>query len=764
MLYLSDVTSQKASLTVAEELESFRLSVKICCADQAPDEDLRACQIRLAELNERVVANTPPRARRSRRKGGPVIDLPERWDMLGNRRLFAWQEECVSKWLQQNGTVKVVTGAGKTVLALAIMQQLQAQHRELRAAIVVPSIVLMEQWYEEIVRNSNLPEESVGRLGGGYSDSFAHGVRVLICVLKSAADKLEPLVEAAGIADDLLLVVDECHRAGSAEMSKVFRTKRKYNLGLSATPERDDPSAADDDATPAQIDYNLSLLGQALGPIIYNMTLNNADEMGLLPNFTVYHYGVPLSPEEKEKYENLSSEIHKLQDELRGSHDARSTKTSFFLQCQALARQEGPLARTAMRFIKLTADRKRVLYGAMNRRNAVLALIEHRLLAKPDARIIVFHESIEEVMSIYRDVAQATVNGIVIPAVVEHSRLPRNVRDEGIRLFRDGSAKVMVSARSLVEGFNVPRADVGIIAASSTSVRQRIQTLGRVLRRPIDGGDKQSEVHVVYCRGTTDESIYRKADWGQLTGVERNEYYLWDVASPRLPQHGPPVAPLPTEADIDPAKLVIGQEYPGEYEGAEYTCRSDGNVYSADNVMATHPQGIPELIKSFKGSFGRFKVTLHKRYILILRPLRDEDGDQAWETIYVGTLAEPFAFVTDNYSSPSTYAVGEEYPHGLVGKNVQELTFRKVQGRLAIMVASPRGSLIARGEDRAEDKNKGREHDELLIKIQGLAAKGHKIWKLFVTERNDVVFADAGCYRYITSLMHGIELPTRRGD
>ncbi|HBF99995.1 MAG TPA: hypothetical protein DDW87_00275, partial [Firmicutes bacterium] len=76
--------------------------------------------------------------------------------------LYDWQEECVEKWLEQKrGTIKVVTGAGKTILALAIIERLQAVDPQLRVAIVVPTIVLQEQWYKEILSRSNLPARMI---------------------------------------------------------------------------------------------------------------------------------------------------------------------------------------------------------------------------------------------------------------------------------------------------------------------------------------------------------------------------------------------------------------------------------------------------------------------------------------------------------------------------------------------------------------------------------------------------------------------------
>jgi hypothetical protein len=46
------------------------------------------------------------------------------------------------------------------------------------------------------------------------------------------------------------------------------------------------------------------------------------------------------------------------------------------------------------------------------------------------------------------------------------------MRAEALQLFREGTAQIIVSARSLIEGFNVPSADLGIVVAASSSVKE----------------------------------------------------------------------------------------------------------------------------------------------------------------------------------------------------------------------------------------------------------------------------------------------------
>ncbi len=74
---------------------------------------------------------------------GRAAGLPQAWQMTRKLGLHSWQESACEAWFRgdRRGTIKVVTGAGKTVVALAIIERLQRLDPELRVAIVVPTIV-----------------------------------------------------------------------------------------------------------------------------------------------------------------------------------------------------------------------------------------------------------------------------------------------------------------------------------------------------------------------------------------------------------------------------------------------------------------------------------------------------------------------------------------------------------------------------------------------------------------------------------------------
>lgn len=664
-----------------------------------------------------------------------VIPLPEKWEMLKKIKLRSWQKEVVDIWFKKKkGTIKVVTGAGKTILALAIIEKLQKQEKDLHVAIVVPTVVLLNQWYEEIKEKSNLPEDAIGFLGSGYEDNFNENQkRIIICVLKSAAKKLPNIVEEK-LGSKLLLVVDECHRAGAAEMRKVFKVNRKYELGLSATPERED-SEEEKKGIVFNGSYNDSLLGREIGPLIYEMSLKQAFDMGILPGFELRHYGLPLTMKERSKYDSISHSIKELNSKLKeqGRGKKINSDSDLWSWCQGLSKQEGRLGDLARLFVRKTRERKYLLYNAKARSDAVVDILKGELKNNPNSRAILFHERIEEVMNLHNRLLKKSIS-----VVAENSQLSDILRETSIDLFRRGIAKVIVSARSLIEGFNVPSADIGIIVASSTSVRQRIQTLGRVLRKTQVGGkEKKAVVYVLYMDNTTDEYIYEKTDWNKIIGAERNRYFFWDLQSDPEELKGPPRNPPILEEDIEEDILEEGEIYPGEYEGIEYSCDSRGNVFDAINRPAINPQGIPEKIFMIRKEYGRLKVTPQKKYVLLLKKISGN-----WQTCYVTKLVNDFNF--ERVDSP-----GEVF------------YFKKRRGRYLITKKHSHGELYARIGEKAEDKTKGKNALKIIDKIQEMQGRGIQINKFIINKDGQAKYLEKGELRNIITIKKGLEFPEK---
>jgi superfamily II DNA or RNA helicase len=666
------------------------------------------------------------------------VDLPKEWELTRGITLHSWQQQCVEGWFaaDKRGVIKVVTGAGKTMLALAIIEKLQRNSMPgLRVAIVVPTIVLLDQWREEFLARSNLPESAIGLLGAGQNAAFDHQTRILICVLNSAAKRLPALVDESGFGPSLLLVVDECHRAGAAEMQKVFQTNRAFSLGLSATPEResdedttDEPGDHSNEEACLPVEFENSVVGKELGPVIFELNYSEAIRLGVLPPFQISPYGLSLKPHESVKYERVSREIKDLRKELE-----RPGRRGLGLirWCRSPAGKSHP---AAARLMGLTSERKRLLFRMEARAEAVLRILREAFAENAETKAILFHESIDEVMRLF---LLLRAEGFTV--VAEHSEFPDQMRAASLRLFRAGAAQIIASARSLIEGFNVPSADVGIIVAASSSVRQRVQTLGRLLRKTqaVDGSEKHAVLNVLYASKTVDEMIYEKADWEHFVGAERNRYFLWpDVehAPPMLVEKAPRY-PAPDELSVDESALRPGETYPGNVDqGLACTRDSQGTIRTEEGrLIEPHPELFQVLKKSLK-SAGRFRITPARRFVLEL-----EKTGEAWRGIYLGKLSASVSPLEDPVEAhpDRDWQAGDSYPLA----HAFGRTFSVLQRDPRLIALKAKGRIrFVPSLDAIPDVAKRTALSRIQSVLKSAYAKGHRISKIAVTWNGHVVY------------------------
>jgi len=337
---------------------------------------------------------------------------PKKWRLIAKDvALHNWQSECLEKWLVRGkGTVKVATGGGKTIFALAVAQELQNRKEpDLRLAIVVPTIHLMHQWRSEL-KDANIPASSIGFMGEGRDLEESADFRILICVINSARDQLPLFVQNRNWSSKLLLVVDECHRANAEQAKKIFNASPRYTLGLSATPETD-PGHGENSADDA---YAKSEVGRGLGPIIFEFSLQESLDAGLLTPFEVWHIGLSFTNEEFAVYGKLSRDISELRKKLQIAHRHSRSKQGFLAWCQVQSKS-GVDEATA--FVGMTSERKRLVYRAKSRSDLALRILSLAMKDK-NKQAIVFHESIAEINDLFINALQKK-----LPVVLEHSKL-----------------------------------------------------------------------------------------------------------------------------------------------------------------------------------------------------------------------------------------------------------------------------------------------------------------------------------------------------
>ncbi len=345
-----------------------------------------------------------------------------------------YQDEALAAWrrAQGRGVVVLPTGAGKTVLALMAVAQLQA-----RTLVVVPTIDLLQQWRAALAERLGAPEEAIGQLGGGRRE-----LRPLTVSTYDSAS-----VRTRQLPDFGLLVVDEAHHLPAATYRRIARhVDAPYRLGLSATPERADGRHAD--------------LAALIGPEVYRRLPADLAADRHISTYRERRLYVDLSPAERLRYDHLMAEY-------RWYLSTRRIWTggaSFF---QDLVRRSGhdPAARRALR----AHQEARLI--ALNAEAKIARVAE--LLARHRAdNVLVFSE--------YNALVDQLSRRLCLPAITY--RTEARERQAILDHFRARRYTKLVTGRVLNEGVDVPDANVAIVVSGSSATREYIQRLGRVLR------------------------------------------------------------------------------------------------------------------------------------------------------------------------------------------------------------------------------------------------------------------------------------------
>lgn len=416
-------------------------------------------------------------------------------------QLYPWQEMCLKEWQkkQLHGIVNVVTGAGKTYLAMAAAEFLREQTApsRLRIKIVVPSASLLTQWVSAI-RNffdGTIARQDVGLYYGGQKDSPDR--LFMIYVINSARYSLaRHIVKDLEDGRTVFLIADECHRYTGGENQKIFDflpftkdcPERYASLGLSATPGLSRPE-------------NSSVLIPALGPEIFRYGIKEATEEETLCPYAAFHIALSFTPQERGEYEDLSVSLKKtFQNLVSRRPDLKGLGSSgFFQTLYQIAMEKGKYSHLARVYLSLAHKRKNLTRDADARIRCVIKLLG---LLDQTARIIIFGERIEQANHLYEKLDRLYPN----QAARCHSAMDPGARKLALERFRDGEVRILISCRALDEGIDVPSTDVGIVMSSASADRQRIQRLGRILRR--FEGKEIASLYYLYVEESSEEASY----------------------------------------------------------------------------------------------------------------------------------------------------------------------------------------------------------------------------------------------------------------
>ena len=411
-------------------------------------------------------------------KARKTFGNPEKSVVL--KKLMPHQKSVLQDWKDKGfrGIIDHVTGAGKTITAINAVREWIADGRP--ALIIVPSQILQKQWAEEISTEIGIQPLLVGGELGG-KDRWLHfladntrasqdfGPRITLATVASAAS--EAFTTRLQISDSLLVVADEVHTLGQSQcinlMSKI-ESKVGAALGLSATYER----FGDPDGT-SRIER---AFGNTLEP---KFQIADAIAAGRLVPYD-YHFGtVNLTPDEEERYEELSEKIRTL-----------------------IVREKGKSFSSFSGYLQnLIFSRAAILKGASGKTNFAKEIFRENY--RHGQNWLVYCDDTSQLNEV-----SEVLRSIDIQNDVYYDAMPGS-KSETLENFKTNGG-VLIAIKCLDEGVDIPSASHALILASSQNPREYIQRRGRVLRSNISSGKSHATIFDVVVTSSEDVPLNKQ--------------------------------------------------------------------------------------------------------------------------------------------------------------------------------------------------------------------------------------------------------------
>lgn len=346
-----------------------------------------------------------------------------------------YQEEALMAWRAAGyrGVVVLPTGGGKTFLGALAIADLT-----LWTLVVVPTIDLLRQWRAALAAALTLDPAAIGIVGGGERT-----VQPITIITYESAQLHPELLKRFG-----LLIFDECHHLPAPSYRQIAEGAfTPHRLGLSATPER--------------ADLEHLALAELIGPEVYRREPAALAADHYLAAYDERRLAVVLSAQERERYDAARA-IYR--DYVRRRRLVIASPADF--QRKVLwASARDPEARAAM--VAWREARSLALNAPAKLRMLADLLEQHR-----DERVLIFSE--------YNSLVAEVSQRLCLPQITH--KTPIEERRLILERFRSGQYTKLVTGRVLNEGVDIPDCAVAIIVSGTSTRREYIQRLGRILR------------------------------------------------------------------------------------------------------------------------------------------------------------------------------------------------------------------------------------------------------------------------------------------
>lgn len=465
----------------------------------------------------------------------PRFPFPEERDI---------QTKAYTSWLfnKRTGIFAMATGSGKTVTALNCILKEYKIHGYYRAIIVVPTQALAVQWEKECknFNFSNIVSTHTTRnwkseISRYITQSIFGSAQDIIIITTYATfnrKDMQFFVRKTKNIDDFIYVADEAHNLGSSSCLKTLPVQITKRIGLSATPER----VYDEKGSKQMYDFFNSY-----PPLYtYRYTMKQAIDSGILCKYDYHPIFVKLSNVEMKEYLRITEQLRKFIDPETMTYKPEADK--------------------------LLLKRKRVIHKAVNKKDAIIKLLES--LQDDDKLNYTFVFVPEGYEPDYSEKESYEVQGEDLHIIDEYSKLFKehgyryhqyvsgmNFPERVLSHFASGDIQILLSMKCLDEGVDIPRAEYAIFCSSTGNPRQFVQRRGRVLRK-CEEKEKATIWDLVVLPVDTDDESTGQVEANLFQNEVRRIINFAALAENKISILYGPLADLCDQYNIDEFKLL----------------------------------------------------------------------------------------------------------------------------------------------------------------------------------------------------------------
>jgi len=353
------------------------------------------------------------------------------------------------------GSIIAGTGFGKTRVGVyAVVEALNDS--ELDAIVLVPFEHLKDNFKEEMRKTKQ--EKYIDRI-----EFYCYA-----SVKKLLADPKKYCV----------LICDEIHLGLTDPCFELYNTDKFEKMMFLTATLPEDPL------------YRVRL--ESIAPPVYEITIDECVDKGLIAPYKIKCVALNLTPEEKKRYKLVNANFGYWKGKL--GFDA-------FNMAQAVLANKGKygneMVNAALGFYRAIRQRKTIVDHAKNK------IKLSKLYANTNrGRILVFGGD-----NAFTDSLADAIPG----SVTYHSKKSKKVREGALEDFKSGKARVLCSTKALNQGLDIPNAQVGLICGLTSKALTMVQRVGRLVRIDPSDPNKTGQIVILYVENSQEEKWLRNA-------------------------------------------------------------------------------------------------------------------------------------------------------------------------------------------------------------------------------------------------------------